>query len=241
MSADGRAAVLRLYMQNCYLVPGFFTLNPIFWGCKNQADRAARIGRTAGDNDLACLCEVWGSGSTELAQAVGEGHEHRGSSITQLGPLNSTCATIGNFFSKTGGLHECWDRKSLRLRTQATRQFSRSVPLARQGASALSFDAGRWGDGWRLVVFNCHFTILGGAEARANNRDELVSFMREFIETEIGEAAARHDKTVVLLAGDLNLGPMQEDQTNNGIERIASEYTSILTLGGAGRMRDWYA
>ena len=28
------AAALRLYMQNCYLVPGFFTCNPIFWGCK---------------------------------------------------------------------------------------------------------------------------------------------------------------------------------------------------------------
>ena len=56
-----------------------------------------------------------------------------------------------------------------------TRRFSRSVPLARQGVLALSLQMEpRWGKGWRLLLFNCHFTILGGDDARRSNITELV-------------------------------------------------------------------
>ena len=64
MTTGGRRQdELRLYMQNAYLVPGFFTFNPIFWGCRKQYERAARIGAVARAHDVSALCEVWGSGS----------------------------------------------------------------------------------------------------------------------------------------------------------------------------------
>ena len=73
------------------------------------------------------------------------------------------------------GLLGCWDQEVATLLRSDTRRFSRSVPLARQGVLALSLQMEpRWGKGWRLLLFNCHFTILGGDDARRSNITELV-------------------------------------------------------------------
>jgi len=62
---------VRVFTLNCYLVPHFLTLNPVFWGCKRQVgssvvevspcaastqtERAEQIGRFLARVDIACL------------------------------------------------------------------------------------------------------------------------------------------------------------------------------------------
>jgi hypothetical protein len=182
---------------------------------------------------------------------LGPEHAQRGSSVSSLGFLNSTADTISNFFSSSGGLHECWDRRALSLLGQDTCRFDRSVPLARQGASALRLDAAElWGRGWQLVVFNCHFTIMGGEEARASNLRDLVRFMRRFLAAELPADSTSHPRAVVLLCGDLNVGPQlsgaaasSTDAAAAGgglVQRGAGEYSRVCTLAGAGSVRDCF-
>lgn len=230
---SGEDEPLRVFVLNCYLLPTAFTFNPIFWGCVRQNERAEAVANTVKDFDVACLQEVWGGGNHKFGD-VQPSHAMRLTAIRCCGPLNPLVNFTRGWLYGHGGLLECWRRKDLKCFLAKKANFSKSVPLARQGASGVCLEARCWREGWLIIVFNCHFSILGGEKARLSNLRELVSFMQDFVNSVFqrravaGEDLERASRQcLVLLCGDFNVAAGS---------RIYKEH--LLRLGGFGVARD---
>lgn len=225
VGVDDDSDCLKLYVLNGYLLPTAFTFNPIFWGCVKQPERARKMAKTLQDFDVSCLQEIWGSGSDELSNSLMDSHAMRTHVTTGLGSLNPLANFSRGWLNAEGGLFESWSRKRVSVLMHDKMRFSRSVPFAKQGASGLLLKVHSWRDVF-LVVFNCHFSILGGGESRESNLEELVSFMRQFLAM-VMVAGVTPSRCVVLLCGDFNISqgsPLYE--------------AKLLCLAGFGKVLD---